>query len=377
MEFELYLDESGNTHADWFNNDQPYFIYGGWLINSKKKDQIRKYISRHKIRKNNIAELKSKILKNDNNYKEFIFIFHQMINVYKAIPFFGIVNKKFLIASKIIDTFFDPNYNKSLNSSILYSKLDSPTELKKELASYILLNDNDNILYDFSNLIKSKECTNTDNIILIKEKLIKLFRSELSSISDSISSIDDEGLMEIQDEFDDNGTIKFLNSIMTPTINSIFSYVSKYLYSDNESDPDLSIYYDKLYGYDELFNYIKSIWNIGKHSKIKVDKNTDIEWGFKKLNNFEAIDSKNEILIQLADLLCGYVSITYSKIINNIVDENVKEFAKFIVMNLKLYIHLNEDIITFNKLLNVVGFNSKNHLDINNISKKFKFFLKK
>lgn len=377
MEFELYLDESGNTHADWFNDDQPYFIYGGWLINSEKKDQIRKYINRHKIKKNNIVELKSKILKNSNNYKEFISIFYQMINVYKAIPFFCIVNKKFLIASKIIETFLDPAYNKSLNYSILSSESLIPTEFKKELASYILLNDNDNILYDFSNLIKSKECINIDNIVFIKEKLKKLFYSELSSISYSISSIDDEGLMEIQDEFDNNCRIKFFNSIMITTINSLFINVSKHLYSHNNLTPNLSIYYDKLYGYDEVCDYIKSMWNIEKHFKIKIDKNTDIEWGFKKLNNFEAIDSKNEILIQLADLLCGYISITYSRIINNIIDDNTKKFAEHIVKNLNLYICLNEDTLNFNKLLNVVGFNAKNHLDINNISKNFNFFLKK
>ena len=51
MEFELYLDESGNTHNDWFNKDQPYFIYGGWLIEKSKRVCIEEYINRLPIKK--------------------------------------------------------------------------------------------------------------------------------------------------------------------------------------------------------------------------------------------------------------------------------------------------------------------------------------
>lgn len=376
MKLELYIDESGNTHTDWFNNEQPYFIYGGWLIDASKKYKIEQYINRLSIKKNNV-ELKSNIFRNEKNYNEFINIFNQMINVYHAVPFFNISNKKFLIAAKIVESFFDPIYNKSLNNNILSSNIYNTTELKICLASYILLNDKDKIISYFSNIIKNNYCS-FNEILYIKEKLIELFSVELKIVANSLLSIDDSNLLEIQNELDVKcKDIKFFNSIILPIINSLLFNLNKYLYY-NKLDYSLSIYYDNIYRYNELFEFIKNTWNINKTVIVPIDKDKEIIMGFNKLDAFKSIDSKNEILIQLSDLLCGFVYKTYTNILKSeIIHSNIKIFYEFIKLNNEKLITINEDTETFKRLYKILGINiNDNYTDKNTISTYFKNFLK-
>lgn len=375
MKLELYIDEAGNTHTDWFNNEQPYFIYGGWLIDATRKYKIEQYINRLTIKKNNI-ELKSNIFRNKKNYKEFVNIFNQMINVYHAVPFFNISNKKFLIAAKIIEYFFDSKYNKSLNNNILSSNIYNTTELKICLASYILLNDRHEIISDFSNIIKNNYCSYNE-ILSIKEKLIELFSGELKIVANSLLSIDNNDLLKIQNELDVKEDVKFFNSIIFPVMNSLLFNLNKYLYY-NKLDYSLSIYYDNIYGYDKLFEFIKDTWNINKTIIIPVDKDKDIIMGFKKLDKFESVNSKSEILIQLSDLLCGFVYKMYPNILKNkIVDSNIKIFCEFIKLNNEKLITINEDTETFKRLYKILGINIKyNYTDKNTINSNFKNFLK-
>ena len=42
----LYFDESGNTGTNYLDVRQPYFVYGGWLIEKEKEDEICESVER-------------------------------------------------------------------------------------------------------------------------------------------------------------------------------------------------------------------------------------------------------------------------------------------------------------------------------------------
>jgi len=45
MNATFFVDESGNTGTDWLNKDQPFFVYGGWLIPNENIDNVNIYLS--------------------------------------------------------------------------------------------------------------------------------------------------------------------------------------------------------------------------------------------------------------------------------------------------------------------------------------------
>lgn len=167
MDAIFYIDESGNTGTDWLNNEQPYFVYGGWLIMNKNKREVEKYL-KSILSKQQGPELKSKnIFKKKNGTKIFFEIFNTMVQKFYAIPFFGITEKRFMVAAKIVETFFDCEYNPAVNTYLTH-----PVELKKALASCIYTNNT--IIELFAPLIK--DCSlSLEKMKEINSELITLF----------------------------------------------------------------------------------------------------------------------------------------------------------------------------------------------------------
>lgn len=63
-----------------------------------------------------------------------------------AIPVFGVADKKYMVAAKIIETFFDHMYNPNVNGYLTYR-----SELKKALADNV--SSNEGLLHEFSRII--------------------------------------------------------------------------------------------------------------------------------------------------------------------------------------------------------------------------------
>ena len=116
----LYFDESGNTGSNWIDAQQPYFVYGGWLIKDDKKKDAVSLLSEC-FSDSKAAELKSKTIWDRKKDKLIDFI-NGMVDKVGAIPCFAIADKKYMIAAKIVETFFDCKYNPYVNYYLVNGK---------------------------------------------------------------------------------------------------------------------------------------------------------------------------------------------------------------------------------------------------------------
>jgi hypothetical protein len=130
----FYCDESGNTGVNRANPDQPVFTYAGWLVPRGVENALISALDgireRHRIQG---GELKwSKIGKRANGAA----IFRAMFEFFRqnaSVPFFLVADKDYQTAAKIIETFFDPEYNTNLMTGFT-----SAFRVKKELAEMVL-----------------------------------------------------------------------------------------------------------------------------------------------------------------------------------------------------------------------------------------------
>lgn len=112
----LFFDESGNTGANWLDGVQSYFVYGGWLLpedNIKEAEDIIKAIF-HNSKAN---ELKSGYVVS-RHMDKFQSLFSQLLTI-DALPIFQIADKKYMLAAKLIETFFDYAYNPNVDQSFI------------------------------------------------------------------------------------------------------------------------------------------------------------------------------------------------------------------------------------------------------------------
>lgn len=304
------MDESGNTGTDWLNEDQPYFVYGGWFLYNDKTDKAHQYL-KNILNNMQASELKSKnIFNNNKGYIIFKDIFEFMIDKIQAVPIFGIVDKKYMVAAKIVETFFDCAYNPSLNGY-----LTGPVELKSALANCIK---NDNyLLRDFSTLIKNGTIT-LDNMENIKNRMICLFKNQnLQIVADTLVGLTTDDLQNMIDVFvylTNNGSTKKWITLTQSTFIDIIKNIELLCGLNNIK---VDIIHDNLRGYDEVLMEVKRNFFKDKIPEIMEIDNRIWLSHFPHIKSFSMEDSKNEILIQASDLLCGFISKIFKTIKDN------------------------------------------------------------
>lgn len=280
-----FFDESGNTGTNWLDDSQPFFVYGGWLI-AEDKDELAKRRFEEIFSFSNATEIKSKYIleKRKNAFWKFMQCFIYEIG---AIPVFGIVDKKYMIAAKITETIFDCAYNPYVNAYLTHK-----SELKKALADCIF--ENKLLLNSFSELI-TKGTIDIENMIDIQKKLEIHFKNkELLDVALVINKLERLDLFKMIEEFETmskNGTEKKWLALIAPILFDRIINIDKYCKIINENTV---IYVDELSGFDSVFNDMNDMFTrkgiVSTISKV------------------EQCNSKIKKLIQAADLLSGYIN---------------------------------------------------------------------
>lgn len=306
---KLFLDESGNTGTNWIDLQQPYFVYGGWLFRDDQcqiaNDKINEIFSFSKA-----SELKSKyILERKKNY------FYDMMDFFlgdlRAIPMFVVVDKKYMVAAKIVETFFDNAYNPNING---YLTLNTP--LKKALADIVY---KDKLLITtFADALKKCQI---DIIVItnVRNELAKYFRDKgLIEVESAIKNLSDDNLNEMVDEFlvmSKNRESKSHLSLTAPILMQLIinSNPIGHIYGET-----INVFLDKLpHGYENIICEIEQIClNKGIVNNI---------------SNIEMADSKSNRLVQAADLLSGYISRSLIDIDNKPTEESNKKLWETLV----------------------------------------------
>lgn len=283
--FELYFDESGNTGTNYLDERQPYFVYGGWLIDNEKSKQICEGI-KSIFSYSKAKEIKAKNLKNYDSIKIF---FNNMIYNFGAIPVFGVADKKYMVGAKIIETFFDHMYNPNVNGYLTFK-----TKLKKALADSV--SSNDDLLIKFSKIIQDGTLE-LERMRDIAEMLSEHFKKRnLLDVEKAVSNLPDSSLQEMISEFEyisKNGTEKRWLTLVEPIlIDRLYSvdFYARYI------GENVNFYVDELWGFQNVFAHLSDILN-----RERIIKNVKF---------VDQCKSDKNLYIQAADILCGFVSST-------------------------------------------------------------------
>ena len=303
----LYFDESGNTGSNWLDAQQPYFVYWGWLVKDDKKEIATKLLAEC-FSDSKATELKSKTIW-DRKKDNLINFINRMILEADAFPCFGIADKKYMIAAKIVETFFDFEYNPHVNGY-----LTGRSELKKALADS--LSKNDILIENFAKLIKEGKI-GLEQMKLINQGIQEHFEQISPSISQIFNKLSDDSLIKMIGEFESitkNGTEKKWISLVIPILFERISCLDSFCNITSESG---KIYVDELKSFDDVFNDLNIVLN-----NKRIYKN-DIQ--------ISMCDSKAEPLIQAADLLSGFISRSFVKINKVSSDDKINEIWKSLI----------------------------------------------
>ena len=302
----FYVDESGNTGADWVNAKQPLFIQAGWMF---KKDNIEYIENKYKYLFDitQADELKSSnVLKKEKNFEIISEAFSNMLHD-EMLPLAVIIEKKYLLCAKLVESYMDPEYNNILSYKYLWDR-----ELKMDIANYIYELGLD--LQEFNNVYLNHGINNVDKInklTIIRDSIIAKLDTN-SLLYKVFSTIDNKCLELIINEFDCED--KSINSVVTTSLIALLHKVYPFIRGSNCK---LEVIYDKLVRFDKVFEHINSSFFAKEEISLKVSDLT-LYPNMRNVVGIKMEDSKSNFVIQLADLLCGLLRIIFEKIYNDI-----------------------------------------------------------
>ncbi len=109
----VYCDESGNTGDNLWDSTQPFFVQAGWIIWPHLEARARSVIDQAKDSlPQGAQELHATRLLRSRKGRAIISgVLSDLLEV-PCLPIFAIVEKRFMVAAKVVETFLDPYYNR-------------------------------------------------------------------------------------------------------------------------------------------------------------------------------------------------------------------------------------------------------------------------
>ncbi|WP_179134223.1 DUF3800 domain-containing protein [Enterococcus villorum] len=306
----ISIDESGNTGTNWLDSDQRFFIYGGWLFKYEDYKKIEQIFLEWKSNRQSTDEYKANKLFKSNKSKtsveELIF---KLLDKKLATPFFVIMEKKFMMSAKIVETFFDPAY-----SDIFTKELTWMPEVKKKLANLLVRQGTEKLFKDFSQLFTQND-VKINTMRLLRDELSKILKeNNLEDISVLINTLDDKALGKMKDEY---STIISANgknslSLTIPGLYQLLNIIN--IFSEIKNYKFIDVFHDNLRGYDSIMqDFIKNFFSDGRELRLTIVNEKYISNNLTNIKSFSWKDSKNDMNIQLADFLNGFIQYTTKK----------------------------------------------------------------
>lgn len=193
MNYTFFIDESGNTGTNWLDSKQPFFSHGGWLVANKDIDNINSFLNKF-ISKQQCKELKSSnIFKRKNGLEIFFAIYEHLISNFDIIPIFSVHDKKYMISTEIVETFFDNLNNPYINPFSTFS-----ANLRKALADFIYENNKNNNTLDLFSEFLSNGSTTVDVLRNISANLSQSFKSHGHfNVSYTLDNLSEENYLDM------------------------------------------------------------------------------------------------------------------------------------------------------------------------------------
>ncbi len=114
----LYCDETGSTGSRFLDPAQPTFGEGGWFVaheyRQRAVDAVVQIESSHRPR---ATELKGADLVKTRRGQALMREVCEAVGAAGGVPYIYVVEKRYAVGSKIVETFFDPVYNPAIPNS--------------------------------------------------------------------------------------------------------------------------------------------------------------------------------------------------------------------------------------------------------------------
>ena len=274
--------------------------------------------ARHRL---NAPELKwQQLARRDGASAVFRDIFQTMLGG-AAVPFFHVMDKDYILAAKVVETFFDPEYNQ-----FLPIEFTSAYDVKKDLAEHLL--PAPELLSAFANMLRA----GVEPELASLEQLALQFADFLEenngpALAEVLRHFGSESLAAIGREF---GADVWMRTTLGHSMFALMNRLEQFL---RPRDVRIDIVHDNIVRFDDLLALVRGMFRESDGSDWLVINGEIRFFSMPTVDRLKLGDSKQEPFIQLADLLVGFVRTVFTKLSRGVcLDEDERAVCGDLVM---------------------------------------------
>jgi hypothetical protein len=289
--YTLYCDETGNTGSRFLDPDQPLFAEGGWFVATNNHPRAVAAIENlERNFKTGTNELKGAKIAKTAKGQAFIRSVCAAVGKNGGVPFLYLVEKRYFVCTKIVETFFDPLYNPAISVSETWDP-----EKRQSDAQFFY--DNGGILIDeFAEAYRIKDpMAVRANAEKWAEHLTKHGKTEQAArVAGVLPQIEDE--IATEKEHSTSGALPSgMDSLNLPIVAEVFQF------AEQQCPRSCDIIHDQTSSFEPVYRYVFSKFAAAKPSAAQMKDGRQLRIGFRNVLSLSFVDSETEPLIRAAD----------------------------------------------------------------------------
>jgi len=303
----FYCDESGNSGPNYIDQEQPFYTLAAWSVPYARIVDTSVAVEQHRQKYWPQAhELKASNLLRSAKGKRGIISLLGTLGRMGCVPIYEVLEKRYCVAAKIVETFLDPAYNPRVYNAFIP---DSTT--KQEIANTLYEKLSESMLNRFAAIYRNPTLKGFES------SLDEIVTSANTNINSELATLIEGSHKQLAEIAEIEARACFLGN-MTRSLN-FPAFVGMLMMIELLGRLDLvepvKVVHDEIYAYEEHMDkmYVR-LRNAGE-GVFTFPNGHILVFPLKHVGAMEFGSSKDSVLLQAADVLAGSVNYLAKKAI--------------------------------------------------------------
>lgn len=212
------------------------------------------------------------------------------------------MDKDYLLATKAVETFFDPAYN-----HFFHMGFTSAFDVKKDLAESFMLAPEP--LAEFAGMLREGVEPEPARIVNLASQLADFLEvNRATALAETLRHFTPEEVQDIASEF---GADVWMRTTLGHSMFALMQRLEQFL---RPRGVHLEIVHDEILRFDALLGLVRGMFRETDSNDVQVINGEIRFYSMPTVDSMRLGDSKDEPFIQLADLLAGFVRMVFTKL---------------------------------------------------------------
>lgn len=310
LQFFVFCDESGNTGPNYWDEAQPVYVAGGFLLPETARSDVCRLLTSVREKDTQLDELKASTLLKNRNGREIVVELLDGLGEVGCVPVFMFSEKRQALAAKLLDVFCDPFHNSAADW------LPTSAIQCRRRIGWHLSDLSDELLREFAQAYKSPDVAGFERIVRKtvgeledrgETELAETFRGCLGDMEELVEAESYDGQGHKHYEY---------ASLNLPLLAHVLRACDRFL--DRVEDADGRVFHDEQLQFEDVYNeFFRNAKSAAERGTVTAPTDEGpVRIGLRNLTGFETGDSEALVELQAADLLAGTVRHLVEKVLS-------------------------------------------------------------